>query len=166
AIGAGLAFAAVCDIIMAAEGATFGTTEIKVGLLGASAQLSLLVGRHKARELFFTGELVTATELQRLGAVRTVVPQADLMDAARCPRRSRTCRRGCGGGTSRPPRSRPGRRPACGSTPAGRRGRDPGAAGRGPRGGRARAWSARGAARRRWWRGRRPRRPRIGRRCG
>jgi enoyl-CoA hydratase len=83
AIGAGLALAAVCDILVAAEGATFGTTEINVGLLGASAQLSLLVGRHKARELFFTGELITAEELHRLGAIRRVVPPAELMDTAR-----------------------------------------------------------------------------------
>lgn len=82
AIGAGLAFAAVCDIIVAAETATFGTTEINVGLLGASAHLSLLVGRHKARELYFTGEVVTATELLRLGAVRSVVRREQLLDEA------------------------------------------------------------------------------------
>ena len=83
AIGAGLAFAACCDIILAAEGATFGTTEINVGLLGASAHLSRLVGTYKARELFFTGELVPAAELHRLGAVRAVVPRDELLPAAR-----------------------------------------------------------------------------------
>lgn len=82
AIGAGLAFAAVCDVIVAAEGARFGTTEIDVGLLGASAHLSLLVGRHKVREMYLTGELVDAAELHRLGAVRAVVPPAELMAAA------------------------------------------------------------------------------------
>jgi enoyl-CoA hydratase len=83
ALGAGLAFAACCDIIVAAEAATFGTTEINVGLLGASAHLSLLVGRHRARELFFTGEAATAVELHRLGAVRAVVPRERLLDEAR-----------------------------------------------------------------------------------
>jgi enoyl-CoA hydratase len=82
AIGAGLALVAVCDIIVAAESATFGTTEINVGLLGASSHLSLLVGRHKAREMFFLGELVTAAELYRLGAVRQVVPGEELMTTA------------------------------------------------------------------------------------
>lgn len=82
AIGAGLAFAAVCDIIVAAEGATFATTEINVGLLGASSHLSLLVGRHKARELFFLGDPITAEELHRLGAVREVVPLPALRDTA------------------------------------------------------------------------------------
>jgi enoyl-CoA hydratase len=83
ALGAGLALAACCDILLASENATFGTTEINVGLLGASAHLSLLVGRHKAREMFFTGEQVPASELYRIGAVRAVVPRAELLPAAR-----------------------------------------------------------------------------------
>ena len=83
ALGAGLALAACCDILLASEHATFGTTEINVGLLGASAHLSLLVGRHKAREMFFTGEQVPADELYRIGAVRAVVPHAELLPAAR-----------------------------------------------------------------------------------
>jgi enoyl-CoA hydratase len=83
ALGAGLALAACCDILFASENATFGTTEINVGLLGASAHLSLLVGRHKAREMFFTGEQVPASELYRLGAVRAVVPRAELLATAR-----------------------------------------------------------------------------------
>jgi enoyl-CoA hydratase len=82
ALGAGLAFAACCDVIIAADNATFGTTEINVGLLGASAHLSRLVGRYKARELFFTGETISAAELHRLGAVRSVVPRAQLLDEA------------------------------------------------------------------------------------
>jgi enoyl-CoA hydratase len=83
ALRAGLAYAVCCDILVAADTATFGTTEINVGLLGASAHLSRLVGRHKAREMFFTGETVTAEELHRLGVVRAVVPRQQLMDTAR-----------------------------------------------------------------------------------
>ncbi|HEY3834599.1 MAG TPA: enoyl-CoA hydratase-related protein [Acidimicrobiia bacterium] len=79
ALGAGLAFAACCDILFAADHATFGTTEINVGLLGASSHLMLLVGRHKAREMYFSGERVPAAELYRLGAVRDVVPADELM---------------------------------------------------------------------------------------
>jgi enoyl-CoA hydratase len=82
ALGAGLAFAVCCDILVAAEHATFATTEINVGLLGASAHLSRLVGRHKAREMFFTGEPVTADELHRLGAIRAVVPRTELLATA------------------------------------------------------------------------------------
>ncbi len=83
ALGAGLAFAACCDMLVASDNATFGTTEINVGLLGASSHLSLMIGRYKAREMFFTGELVPAAEMYRLGAVRTVVPRADLERTAR-----------------------------------------------------------------------------------
>jgi enoyl-CoA hydratase len=82
ALGAGLAYAACCDILIASENATFGTTEINVGLLGASSHLTTLVGRHKARELFFTGETISAAELYRLGSLRAVVAREELMDAA------------------------------------------------------------------------------------
>jgi enoyl-CoA hydratase len=82
AIGAGLAFSGCCDMIIAAEHATFGALEINVGLLGASAQLSLMVGRHKAREMYFLGEKVDAAELHRLGAIREVVAADKLMPTA------------------------------------------------------------------------------------
>lgn len=82
AIGAGVAFAGCCDMIVAAEHASFGALEINVGLLGASAQLSLMVGRHKAREMYFLGEKIDAAELYRLGAIREVVPADKLLDTA------------------------------------------------------------------------------------
>ena len=82
ALGAGIAFAACCDILIASDNATFGTTEINVGLLGASSHLSMLVGRHKAREMFFTGEVITADEMYRFGALRAVVPRDKLMPTA------------------------------------------------------------------------------------
>jgi enoyl-CoA hydratase len=82
AVGAGLAFATCCDIIVAADHAWFGALEIDVGLLGASAHLSQLVGRHKAREMFFLGDKVPATELHRLGVVRTVVDSPALLSTA------------------------------------------------------------------------------------
>jgi enoyl-CoA hydratase len=82
ALGAGLGFVSMCDIVVAVENATFGMTEINHGLLGGAAHLSYFVGRRKARELFLTGELITAEELFRLGAVRAVVPREQLMDCA------------------------------------------------------------------------------------
>jgi enoyl-CoA hydratase len=83
ALGAGLAFAACCDMLVAAEEASFGAPEVNVGLLGASAHVSMLVGRYKAREMYFTGERVSAAELHRLGAVRAVVPRTELLATAR-----------------------------------------------------------------------------------
>lgn len=83
AIGAGLAYAAVCDLIVASERATFGTTEINVGLLGAASHLQRLVGPYRARKLFFTGALVPAADLEQWGAIERVVPHEHLMTAAR-----------------------------------------------------------------------------------
>ena len=82
ALGAGLAYAACCDMLVASENARFGTPEINVGLLGASAHLSLMMGRHKAREMFLTGEQVSAHEMYRIGAVREVTAPDKLMDTA------------------------------------------------------------------------------------
>lgn len=83
AIGAGLLFASACDVILAADTATFGLTEINVGLLGGAAHLQRMVGTYKMRKMFFTGELVAAGELYRLGAIEKVVPAEDLPGAAR-----------------------------------------------------------------------------------
>jgi enoyl-CoA hydratase len=83
AIGGGCALVAMCDIVVAAETATFGMTEINVGVLGGISHLSRLVGARKARELYFTGELLSARELHALGAARAVVPREDLLPTAR-----------------------------------------------------------------------------------
>ena len=115
AIGAGLAFAACCDILVAAEHTSFGTLEINVGLLGASAHVSLLVGRHKAREMFFLGEKIPVAELVRLGAVRAAVPADELPAtavelahqlASREPDRTQTCQRGNEPSGGSPPKGR------------------------------------------------------------
>jgi enoyl-CoA hydratase len=82
ALGAGLVYAAVCDLILAFFFTGSATTEINVGLLGASAHLNLLLGRPKVRELYLTGVPATAAELYRLGAVNRVVPAADLAGVA------------------------------------------------------------------------------------
>ena len=83
AIGGGCGLVAMCDVVIASETASFGMTEINVGVLGGFAHLSLLVGRRKARELFLTGELLPARELFQLGAARAVVPPDQLQATAR-----------------------------------------------------------------------------------
>ena len=82
AIGAGLALASVCDILVAAEGARFGLTEINVGLLGGAAHLQRMVGPYKMRRIFYTGELISAAEMHRLGAVEEVIPLDQLLPVA------------------------------------------------------------------------------------
>lgn len=83
AIGAGFGLVAVCDIIVAAERATFALTEINVGLLGGGSKALRLLGPHKARTMLFTGRPVTADDMYRLGAVEEVTGNGEALAVAR-----------------------------------------------------------------------------------
>lgn len=74
AIGAGFGLIGVCDLVIAGDEATFGLTEIKVGLLGGGSKALRLLGPSKARRMMFLGEMVGAAEMHRLGAIEEVVP--------------------------------------------------------------------------------------------
>lgn len=82
AIGAGFGLVGVADIIVASERASFGLTEINIGLLGGSSKALRMVGPHKARMMFFSGDLVPAEEFYRLGAVEMMVPPGRAEDHA------------------------------------------------------------------------------------
>lgn len=82
ALGAGLAVAASCDILIAAEEAAIGLPEINVGLLGGGRHAMRLFGHSRTRRMLFTGLRVDGRELYRLGVVEACVPGAQLMDAA------------------------------------------------------------------------------------
>ena len=79
--GAGLVFA--CDLAVAAEDVKLGTTAINVGLIctGPAVPLSRSVGRKKLLEMVLTGEMISATEAERLGLVNKVVPRDELEEA-------------------------------------------------------------------------------------
>jgi methylglutaconyl-CoA hydratase len=83
ALGGGVGLAAVCDIVVAAEDAVFGLTEVKLGILPAAIAPYALakVGASAARELFLTGARFSAARAREIGLVHAVVPEADL-DAA------------------------------------------------------------------------------------
>ena len=83
ALGAGMAFAALCDIRIASEGATFGLPEINVGRCGGAAFVSRYVPEGSVRLMFFTGEPIGAHEAHRLGLVEQVVAPRKLAAAAR-----------------------------------------------------------------------------------
>jgi 2-(1,2-epoxy-1,2-dihydrophenyl)acetyl-CoA isomerase len=81
AVGAGLSLALACDLRIASDQARFGTAFRNVGLsgdYGGSLFLQRLVGSGKARELYFTAEMVDAEEALRLGMVNRVVPHDQL----------------------------------------------------------------------------------------
>jgi enoyl-CoA hydratase/carnithine racemase len=82
---AGVTWAVSCDIIIAAEDAQMGYPEINVGLLPAMhlVHLPRQAGRHRAAELLFTGDSVSAAEMQRLGVVNAVVPRPEVLPRAR-----------------------------------------------------------------------------------
>jgi enoyl-CoA hydratase len=73
AIGAGFGLIGVVDIIIASTAASFGLTEINVGLLGGASKALRMIGPYKARMMFFMGDLVSAEEFYRLGAVEEIV---------------------------------------------------------------------------------------------
>jgi enoyl-CoA hydratase len=83
ALGAGMAFAALCDIRIASERATFGLPEINVGRCGGAAFVSRYVPEGSVRLMFFTGEPIGAHEAHRLGLVEQVVSPRRLPGAAR-----------------------------------------------------------------------------------
>jgi enoyl-CoA hydratase len=83
AIGVGMAYAAMCDVIIAVEGASVAATEINVGLLGAGAHLSRLAGPFLGRLHYYTGRPITAEQLRSRGTVSEIVPRAQLLEAAR-----------------------------------------------------------------------------------
>jgi methylglutaconyl-CoA hydratase len=80
AIGGGVGLAAIADVVVASSDATFGFTEVRLGLLPAIIAPFVLakIGRSAARELFLTGRRFNAEEALRIGLVHAVVPTEQL----------------------------------------------------------------------------------------
>ena len=81
AVGTGLALAASCDYVIAADDARIGLPEITVGVMGGARHLARWVSTPTVRRAFFTGIPLPAAELHRLGAIHAVVPLAELRQA-------------------------------------------------------------------------------------
>ncbi|CAM3817846.1 enoyl-CoA hydratase/isomerase family protein [Nocardioides marinus] len=80
ALGAGAEFALCCDVVVAAEDASFGFPEVSVGLSvtgGISRLLPGLVGWARAKELLLLGERVSGAEAAGMGLVARCVPAGE-----------------------------------------------------------------------------------------
>jgi enoyl-CoA hydratase len=82
-LGGGIGLVGSCDVILAAEDASFGLPEIDRGALGAASHLLRMLPIQKVRRMLYTGEPIPAAEAHRLGALEAVVPAAELRGAAR-----------------------------------------------------------------------------------
>ncbi len=85
AAGAGVSLALACDLVYAAEEARFIQAFVRIGLVPDSGSTRVLVralGRHRAAQLIFSGEPLSATEAHAAGLVNVVVPAAELAAAA------------------------------------------------------------------------------------
>src|ERR1700733_2244703 len=81
AAGAGMSMALGCDLVVASETARFSQIFSKRGLtvdFGASWLLPRLIGLHRAKELAFFADILSAAEAQEFGVVNRVVPDGQL----------------------------------------------------------------------------------------
>jgi len=86
ALGGGCELAMACTVRLAADTATFGQPEVKLGLtpgFGGTQRLPRLVGKGRAMELVLGGGMIDAAEAFRIGLVNRVVPAAALRGEAR-----------------------------------------------------------------------------------
>ncbi|WP_019122347.1 enoyl-CoA hydratase/isomerase family protein [Brevibacillus massiliensis] len=85
AVGAGFNLALACDLLIASEHASFGQVFAKIGLVpdyGGIFFLPRLVGLQRAKELMFSGRMITAREAQEYGIVLEVTTADALLPRA------------------------------------------------------------------------------------
>jgi len=85
-LGGGTEIAIACDFIFASEKAKFGQPEVTLGIFpgfGGTQRLPRLIGKARAKELIFTGAMISAEEAKNLGIVNRVFPAESLMEETR-----------------------------------------------------------------------------------
>jgi len=86
ALGGGCELSMACDIRIASEKAKFGQPEVSLGIppgFGGTQRLPRLVGKGRAKQLLFTGDMIDAQEAYRIGLANEVVAPDDLIPAAK-----------------------------------------------------------------------------------
>jgi enoyl-CoA hydratase/carnithine racemase len=86
ATGAGLQLAMACDLRIAAETARLGFREHWLGLVpghGGATRLVKLIGLSRAKEIYFSGDLLDAREAHRLGLVNRLVVEGKALSEAK-----------------------------------------------------------------------------------
>jgi enoyl-CoA hydratase len=86
ALGGGCELAMACDIRIVGEKANFGLPEVSLGVIPGFAgtqRLARLVGKGRAKELVFTGDMIGAYEAHRLGLANQVVSSDQLLEKCR-----------------------------------------------------------------------------------
>lgn len=85
ALGGGCELALSCHIRLASENAKFGQPEVNLGIIpgyGGTQRLTRLINSGRAMEMILTGDMIDASEANKIGLVNKVYPQSDLMSKA------------------------------------------------------------------------------------
>jgi enoyl-CoA hydratase len=85
AIGLGATLALFCDLVLMADHARIGDPHVSAGIVagdGGAILWPLLLGPHRGKEVLMLGDLMTATDAERLGLVNSLLPVAELLPAA------------------------------------------------------------------------------------
>jgi enoyl-CoA hydratase len=85
ALGGGCELAMSCDLRFVSDRARFGQPEVNLGLIpawGGTQRMSRLIGKGKAKELIFSGQIINAQEALRIGLVNKILPDGEELRAA------------------------------------------------------------------------------------
>ncbi|MFC4025279.1 enoyl-CoA hydratase/isomerase family protein [Oceanobacillus longus] len=86
ALGGGCELAIACDIRIVSKKAKIGLPELGLGIIpggGGTQRLTALVGMGKAKELIFTGDIISAEEAEKIGLVNQVTEAKELLNTTK-----------------------------------------------------------------------------------